>query len=215
MKKTITAEIFVKHWLNFSKDEITQNQEWLNLWQTTKKWSNWIVGTKKSSTTESPVGKYFSEQFTGLRYRTEDGLFDLSMSLDKNLSDVPTLDKNYNPEIFKIADNAYYPAIYDVLLEHENEIYTSWEEVAKLAWSRSFLKVLVTYNHDHTIREQIIKEHEMMIETMKSIISQCNAGFADHPETEYLLLIGHKEGNELRWFHQIFDANGKPANFQA
>lgn len=205
--KVITADIFLKHWIDFSQT-LTSNEDWLTHWQSSTAWSNYILGTKRSSSNTSPIGEFFRKHFNKLRYRTEDGLYDLTMSLSNNFTDIPTLDKNYNQITFQPKEADYYPAIYDILLEHENEIYYSWHEVAKLAYVRGLLKVLVTYNSDNLTKLQIKNECEMMEKTFSTVIKQCNSNFADNLQTEYLLLVGRQVADELVWFHQVFDDNG-------
>jgi hypothetical protein len=205
--KVITADIFLKHWLDFSQT-LTSNGDWLTHWQSSTAWSNYILGTKRSSSKTSPIGEFFRRHFDKLRYRTEDGLYDLTMSLSNNFTDIPTLDRNYNLIAFQPKTEEYYPTIYDILLEHENEIYYSWHEIAKLGYVRGLLKVLVTYNSDNLTKQQIANECAMMVKTFSTVIKQCNSNFSDNSQTEYLLLVGRQEADELVWFHQTFDDNG-------
>ena len=205
--KVITADIFLKHWLDFSQ-ALTSSGDWLNHWQSSTAWSNYILGTKRSSSNKSPIGEFFHKQFDKLRYRTEDGLYDLTMSLSGNFTDIPTLDRDYNLILFQPKPEEYYPTIYDILLEHENEVYYSWHEIAKLGYVRGLLKVLVTYNSDNLTQQQIANECEMMVKTFSTVIKQCNSNFSDNSQTEYLLLVGRQEKDELVWFHQAFDDNG-------
>ena len=205
--KLITADIFIKHWLDFSQ-AITSSGDWLNHWQSSTAWSNYILGTKCSSSDKSPIGEFFRKHFDTLRYRTEDGLYDLTMSLSGNFTDIPTLDRDYNFISFQPKSEEYYPAIYDILLEHENEIYYSWHEIAKLGCVRGRLKVLVTYNSDNLTQQQMANECEMMVKTFSTVIKQGNSNFSDNPQTEYLLLVGRQEKDELVWFHQTFDSDG-------
>lgn len=207
--KILTADIFLNHWLAFS-NQVTSNVDWIKHWQTSTAWSNYILGTKRSSSESSPVGEYFRKHFDKLRYRTEDGLYDLTMALGDNYKSIPTLDKDYQLTTFDSNEKDYYPAVYDVLFEHENEIYYSWHEVAKLAYVRGLLKVLVTYNSDNLVEQQIKSENEMMIKTFTTIIEQSNSNFADNNQTEYLLLIGRQANDKLIWTHKIFDDSGKP-----
>ena len=207
--KVITAEIFLNHWFAFS-NQLTANVDWLNHWQSSTAWSNYILGTKRSSSDSSPVGEYFRRHFNNLRYRTEDGLYDLTMALGENFKSIPTLDKNYQLTAFDSNEKDFYPSVYDVLFEHENEIYYSWHEVAKLAYVRGLLKVLVTYNSDNLDEQQIKNENEMMVKTFTTIIQQSNANFADNNQSEYLLLIGRQAKDKLIWTHKIFDDNGNP-----
>lgn len=205
--KQITADIFLKLWLEFANEKTSTN-DWKNHWQSSKAWSNYILGTKRSSSDSSPIGDFFQRYFTNLRYRTEDGLYDLTMTLNGNFIDIPTLDKTYSPTLFKPKSEDYYPTIYDVLLEHENEIYYSWHEVAKLAYVRGLLKILITYNTDNLTQQQTSSECEMIARTFTSIVRQSTQNFADNSQTEYLLLIGRQERGELKWFHRTFDDRG-------
>lgn len=203
--KIITAQDFIKHWLSFSNEIILPNKNWRSAWDTSNEWSKLLLGTKTSSSTESPIGNYLSKKYDNIKYRTEDGLFDLSLTLNQNLYAIPTLDKNYNHTNFDSHD---YASIYDVLLEHENEIYQSWHEVAKLAYVRAYLKVVVTYNSDGLSESQLQKEIQMMTATFEKIIPQCNKNFPDNIDTEYVLLIGNKTADTLEWTYRIFDWNG-------
>lgn len=203
--KVIKAKDFLNHWLSFSNEIIIKNVDWPIAWNSSNEWSKLILGTKTSSSTESPIGNYLANKYNNLRYRTEDGLFDLSITLNQHIFSIPTLDKNYNITHF---DSESYASVYDILLEHENEIYYSWHEVAKLCYVRSYLKVLITYNSDGLSESQLRKQNEMMIKTFEAVIPQCTKDFADNEQTEYLLLIGNKAGDTINWTHQIFDFNG-------
>lgn len=209
--KIITADIFLKHWLLFSKEK-TNSPTWIKHWNTSTSWSNHILGTKTSSSDKSEIGNYFAKHFTNpqLRYRTEDGLFDLTMSLGSNYKAIPTLDKHFKQITFEPNEKDFYPPLYDIILEHENEIYYSWHEVYKLACVRSFLKVLVTYNSENISDAQVESENKMMVDTFQTIISQTNSGFAENSQTEYLLLIGREKDRQLLWSHTIFNDNGQP-----
>lgn len=204
--KKIKAKDFLNHWLSFSNEIILNNPNWRIAWNSSHEWSKLILGTKNSSSSESPIGNYLATKYPQVNYRTEDGLFDLSITLNQNIFSIPTLDKNYNLTSFDSKD---YASVYDILLEHENEIYHTWHEVAKLAYVRSYLKVVVTYNSDGLSESQLQKENEMMIKTFETIIPQCTANFADNEQTEYLLLIGNKTADTLNWTYKTFDCNGK------
>lgn len=203
--KVITAQNFIKYWLSFSNEKILRNPDWRNAWENSSTWSKLILGTKTSSNTDSPIGNYFRGKYPTLKYRTEDGLFDLSFTVHNHITEIPTLDDNYEIITFENKD---YARIYDVLIEHENEIYDSWHEIAKLAYVRSLLKVVVTYNSDGITSGQLQKEIQMMTERFEKIIPQCNKDFPDNIDTEYVLLIGNKTADTLEWTYRIFDWNG-------
>lgn len=207
--KKITAQVFYQHWLSFSKLELELENKWKDAWNTSKDWSKLILGTKTSSNSDSPIGNYFKEKYKKeLRYRTEDGLYDLSFSLGGNIKTIPSLNSKYETDKFELGSEIYYPSVYDVLLEHENEIYDSWQEVAKLAYVRAYLKVLVTYHTDNLAEYQIANERKMMIDTFNTIVKQCSKEFSDNSQTEYLLILGRNKSGVLSWDYQIFNFEG-------
>lgn len=205
--KSISAADFILHWISLF-EHITSQSAWIERWNSNTKWSELILGTKKSSTANSPIGEYFKTQYQNLRYRTEDGLFDLTMTLANNIDEIPTLGKHYEHITFKLPDKEFYPVSYDILLEHENDIYSSWNEIAKLTYVRGYLKVLVTYNSDTTDNVRIEKENQMIFRSAKKIIGDSNAVLRDNDSTEYLILIGRKLHDKLTWTSKTYKFDG-------
>ncbi len=207
--KFITAQQFLNLWLEFSQKHIESNADWVNQWNNNDGWSKFILGTKTSCSNLSPIGNFFSERIPNLKYRTENSLVDLTMSVRESFQSIPTLFTNHVPGVLETYAS-HYPVIHDVLFEHENAIYFSWHEVVKLTYAKSYLKVLVTYNSD-TLQENIVtKENEMMFNTVQTILEQSSREFAENEQTEFLLLIGRKKENILSWTSGIFDSKGNP-----
>lgn len=203
--KLISAKIFSEIFIEFVQKKLeSEKNSWSIYYNKSSQWTKFILSSGSQIEIENLIKKK-----TGLivRSRKEDGLVDLTMTVGKDLEKIPTLNKNYEHVFLEFKDSVTYePRIYDVLLEHENYIYDSWREVAKLAYQRARLKVLVTYIYKEG-REK--EECEMMIKTFNTIIKQCTEDFEDNPKTEYLLLIGYQDGRKnLRWYEYIFDSKG-------
>ncbi|MBI2729663.1 MAG: hypothetical protein HYX40_02730 [Sphingobacteriales bacterium] len=188
------ANAFIKIWNEFSIDFEDKNPNWLQAYANDNDWTNLFLGGKKSSSTNSPIGNYFFSKNNKLRYRTEDGSFDIAFSYLEN----------YNLDI-----DGFYPPMYDVIIEVENQQGRAWQEMTKLIWVRSPLKVLVIYNWHPNDKTQWQKENIMLSETFKGIIKQSNQAFAENPSTEYLLIIGNNEKERLNWKHFKFDNAGQ------
>ncbi|MBS0646119.1 MAG: hypothetical protein JSR97_05960 [Verrucomicrobia bacterium] len=196
----INADIFISSWVEFSQKFTTENLDWLELYESNHCWSEKFLGGKRSSSDNSPIGKFFADKFQGLRYRMEDGSFDLAFSFADNYKKIPYLNRN---EISNFdLENQFYPSSYDILLEIENECVCAWQEMTKLTWARCPLKVLVTYNNKWS------NENEMLAQSFTTIISQSNTDFKDNQETEYLLIIGNNADKKLNWTFYKFDSNG-------
>lgn len=215
--KQIDATKFIKVWKSMNE---SIKETWAQHWVNNTKWTNFLLGEAKASEKDSLIGESlknaFSKTLKGYpRYKTEDGKFDLTFTLHPNYKPIQTLGENWERKQNKIEDNIYYPTIYDILIEHENEIYSSWHEIAKLTFSRAFLKVLITYHSidksDKSIsyENKIQAERDMMIERMNSIIVQSTEFFEDNPQTEYLLIIGRNEKGLLVWSYDIFNHKGE------
>lgn len=198
----INSDIFISLWNEFSQQFTSENSEWQVLWDSDFLWSKKFLGGKKSSSETSPIGQFFQEKFQDIRYRTEDGSFDLAFSFAPNYAGIPYINRN-KIDHFNL-DDQFYPAAYDIIVEIENGCNYAWHEMTKLTWVRCPLKVLITYNGKWS------NENEMLVLSFSTIISQSNKNFKDNLATEYLLLVGNKTtDNKLEWKHFKFDSNGK------
>ena len=200
----INANAFIKCWNVFSSHFVQQNSDWLSIYDSNTEWTSCFLGGKQSGNSNSPIGEFFKEKF-GIEYRTEDGSFDLSFSSAKKYENLSCLNKR---GIEKFNVEGFYPVMYDVIIEIENNFRCAWQEMTKLTWVRSPLKVIITYNwhpNDIEIWEQ---EDKVLVATFSEIIRQSNVGFADNSKTEYLLLVGNNEGQKLNWKPYKFDSGG-------
>ncbi len=202
----LNAYNFIECWEQFSQDFISKNIDWLTIYNNNSDWTLLFLGGKKSSSEGSPIGNFFQEKFSGLRYRMEDGSFDLAFSLSPNYSRLSYL---YNGNIDFFDVDGFYPIIYDVIIEVENECKCAWQEMTKLTWVRSPLKVLITYNWHPSNIEIWQTESKMLTDTFSNIIHQSNQAFKDNPQTEYLLIIGNNANSKLNWAYHKFDSDGK------
>lgn len=195
----INADIFISSWIDFGQRFTSENMDWLKFYNNDARWSEKFLGGKKSSSVNSPIGKFFANKF-GLRYRTEDGSFDLAFASADNYKQVSYLVRN---EIYFFdIEGQFYPTSYKVILEHENECARAWQEMTKLTWVRCPLKVLVTYNYKAS------NENAMLAQSFKTIISQSNKEFKDNSSTEYLLIIGNNIDKKLNWTFYKFNSAG-------
>jgi hypothetical protein len=197
----IDAKTFIRAWVEFSKEFTSKNPNWLDSYQSSISWSTLFLGGKKSTEENSPIGNFLKDKFA-LRYRVEDGLFDLAFSSSENFKQIPYLSRNvldyFEPEYF-------FPAYYDIIMEIENEYVCAWQEMTKLTWVRCPLKVLVTYNG---IKEKQ-KENEMLIQSFQTIIKQAIGAYPENPETEYVLIVGNDLNQKLNWECFVFSNEGK------
>lgn len=199
----INADYFIDCWKEFSNEFTLKNEGWELAYNNDSAWTNLFLGAKKSSSDSSLIGKHFKGKFQNLRYRTEDGSFDLTMSTANNYKNIPYIAKN-NISYFDIEEEKYFPTSYDVIVEIENKHERAWYEMTKLTWVRSPLKVLVTYHNKQDV------ENKALVESFKTIISQSSFQFKDNPETEYLLIIGDNKEKFLIWEFYKFDNEGQP-----
>ncbi|MBV6641044.1 MAG: hypothetical protein KI791_10005 [Cyclobacteriaceae bacterium] len=202
----ITASEFISTWKAFMTFK-TQTPDWKDHWNSNTDWSNFILGGKKSSNKTSPIGQFFQNKYgeQNLGFRSEDGLVDLTLFDKSDALEFELLDKNWKPEKIRRPD---YPCHYQVLIEHENNIYTAWEEIAKLTYYRARLKVLITYISDDLPIDKRNLEIKMMESSLKDVISKSNRIFPEHTSTEYLLIIGAKDRDQLVWNYRTFDTKG-------
>lgn len=133
-------------------------------------------------------------------------MFDIGFTLTDNFDGIQSLDRNYEKMELKTCD--FFPKNYDVLLEHENDIWTCWEEAAKLYYAKAKLKVLATYNWHTSEQGKWLKEIALVEEYFSKILNQTNSLFPENPETQYLLIIGNFIEEKLSWQYCSFDYLG-------
>lgn len=205
----MSAKDFFAHWVHFINEEIKSKPNWINKYNNDDNWwTKQILGTKQSKSEKSPFGDYIANRIS-LRYRTEDGLTDLSFATDFSLENVYSLHENKDDRNPAISKKNYFPQFYEILLEHENDIYSCYQEMAKLAYSRSRLKVLITYNENVDATSNYKYVTDVLLENFCEIITQSNQKYPENNETEYLLIVGQLDNKNLAWNAYIIDSTGK------
>jgi len=211
MKNYISADEFKTYWIEFINQEVINDPHWAEWYDCNyKKWTEITIGlpTLKGN---SPIGEFIKSK-TGLRYRKEDGLVDLAFAPDNNFEGILSLHEKQEERIDVLKKDPekvpFYPRYYNILVEHENDIYRCFEEMAKLCYCRARLKVLITYNEnvDSTGNYPYVKE--TVISNFNKIIEQSNEEFKENSDVEYLLLIGQKDQNKLNWFSYAYNFKG-------
>jgi len=171
-----------------------------------KTWTKETIGLPVSEERNSPFGDFIKCK-TGLRYHKEDGLVDLTFALDNNYENILSLHEKPEDRSDVLKKDPekvpFYPRYYSILVEHENDIYKCYEEMAKLAYCRARLEVLITYNEnvDSTGNYPFIEE--TIISNFGLIVKQANEDFPEIENTEYLLLVGQKQKDLLIWNSKI------------
>lgn len=206
MKTQISSKEFFQYWVDFFNQIIPEDSNWSALYDGNyKKWTKETIGLPISQEKNSPFGDFVKLK-TGLRYRKEDGLVDLTFAPENNFEGILSLHENPEERIEVLLDSEmkkgkpiFYPKSYSILIEHENDITKCFEEMAKLAYCRARLKVVITYNWNVDISGYYKDVEKILIENFKKIIKQSNEYFPENDKTEYLLIIGNKEGESLIW----------------
>lgn len=83
------------------------------------------------------------------------------------------------------------PLFVDVLIEHESQFKTTHDEMWKLIFYRSPLKVLVTYAHPD--------DWETKLKCLLKYLCLANEAFPENAGTQYLFIVGHHAGEKIRW----------------
>jgi hypothetical protein len=204
----MTAREFLNLWIDFLNKKIVDHISWLQDYDKNKRWTEFILGEKQSRGSGSPLGEYIAQK-TGLRYRTEDGLTDLAFAPKESFAGIHSLHEDPDKRKTNLDEKLFYPQHYEILVEHENNIYTCYEEMAKLTYSKGRLKVLITYNENVDKKSDYKYADEILADNFSTMIKQANLKYPENPETEYLLIIGQLNHNILEWESFVFNHEGK------
>lgn len=209
ISKSKFIDTFKKYARTFRKELEGKSYELPEFYSTSSglEWTINFFSCKASLTVGSPFGDFFIKKIKGLRYRTEDGLVDMGMSIQDNFKGLETFDKN--GESIPLKTWNFFPSNYDVLVEHENDIWSCWQEIAKLAYSKAKLKVLITYNWNTNNPNEWSREISLVESYFSNILGQTNSVFPENPDTEYLLIVGFLERDELKWRFIEFNYMGE------
>ncbi len=185
----INAREFIQIWQKFSED--IAKQEELNV--KIHEWREVIVGNVALN--DYPLADYIRKNFQRLsRHVSGYNGVALSMTAQGNFSKINTLGSEQ-----KHQKEAFTPVGLDILLEHEEELDKSFEQMQKLVNRKAKLKVLITY---HLPSTEDLKAR--IAENFQKIIQQANDVFPENPATEYLLIIGQPEGEKMLWFFYVY-----------
>jgi len=211
MKNNISAEEFARLWVDFINQQILSESGWQKWYDHEyKKWTEKTIGLPVSEEENSPFGTFIKSK-TGLRYRKEDGLVDLTFAPDNNFEGILSLKEKPEDrwDVLEQDSNGvpFYPRYYSILVEHENDIYKCYEEMVKLAYCRARLKMLITYNENVDSTGNYPYIEETIISNFGLIVKQANEDFTEPADSEYLLLLGQKDGDELKWTYITINNN--------
>ena len=100
-----------------------------------------------------------------------------------------------------------------VALEHENNISSFSEEIAKLLYVRAPLKVGITYilRNGHDANTKFQQEQSRIIREAAGLESIISQWLPEQADAEYLYLVGvEHEARQLEWWYYKFNANNGP-----
>jgi hypothetical protein len=207
----MTAKDFSIYWTNFISQNCTSLSDWPKYYNDNNLWTKITIGSKCSEEINSPFGD-FLKNVSGLRYRKEDGLTDLAFAENNFFNKVYSLHKAESERKEVLPQNAFCPKYYDILVEHENSIYLCYQEMIKFTYIRARLKVLITYNENVDDCSDYRYANDILFKNFNTIIRQATERCPENIDTEYLLIIGQLNNENLNWSFYIFDYKGDLIN---
>lgn len=200
----ITIDNFIECWKKFA---LEYKKEILDVYDKPAKRTHLIIGSKRSSQEDSLLGnfmkRFYSDEFD---YRCEDGSVDLSFYKKDFLENIKDMQDESKVNNLKEKDLQCFPKYYDIIIEHENVIERAYEEMHKLTYFNSQLKVLITYIWDPDKKgNQWNYAHDRLCNNFEAIIKQANARFPENGENDYLLITCQRINGELRYRFSSFN----------
>jgi len=114
---------------------------------------------------------------------------------------------------YKLVGN--YPLPIIVGIEHENDLRTFGQEIAKLAYIRCPLKVGITYTlaiPGPVPQEIILRSQGLIKKAVSDILSDLSKWIGEDPQAEYVYLLGvESQVLELDWYALCFLASTDPS----
>ena len=95
-----------------------------------------------------------------------------------------------------------YPQYFSVVMEHENDSNTSFEEMNKLSLINAPLKVLVTYPHQNEADFQMMEDELIKIYQKQMKNADVFGDFKD--KRRQMVIFGYKENDTIRWEYYLF-----------
>jgi len=203
-KMKITADKFIKLWSEFSKSYDLKNK----YQSTSKAWTDSVLGKATCQTEQSPFGSFIKAK-TGEKFvcRNEDGDVDMSLS-DYGVFEILPIQKKF-AQVPQLLNG--YPTNYNVIIENENDISRCHQEMIKLTYYKSILKVLITYNFDEHQENQWKGIENKITANFSSILRQTNSQLPENKDTQYLFIIGQMIFHlpALQWTFVVYDIFGQ------
>ena len=184
MKTEINVKRFLEAWKSLVSDYVHPDGEFvkdfLKKYNKDKEWTKFLLG-KQEYGKDSPLGNHLISYFNNqIGCRKEYNKLDLILA---------------KPEFFefesilntpKKENYGFYPKIFEIIIEHENNIEGCWQEMAKLAAIRAKLKVLITYNKAQKDGKNYADVLESIQQNFAAIIQQSNEELPEIEKTQYL-----------------------------
>ncbi len=200
-----TARKFMEMWGDFTKEQIAPR--WRKEYVNPTKRTMLILGNKKSKINEgSHLGQFILKHFkdSKFRYRKEDGLFDLTVAPIKSFKNVMSQHILAKERELVIEHQHFYPTYYELLIEVENDVERCYEEMTKLVYAKSKLKVLITYNWNTEQDQDYHYVNKILRNNFSEIIRQSNTNFPENKETQYMLIVFQRKDDKLFWNNWVF-----------
>jgi hypothetical protein len=193
MNDNISASAFIELWKEFWPASLA-NKKFDESKGMSTNLTEQIIGNKITQTNNgSPLGDFIMNYFKGnLTYIKEDCLFDLSVYYSEEFKKV----WNYEVDEKAVEIDTRSNTLNAILVEHENEILHTHQEMIKLTYVKARLKVIIVYDR----WDDIEFAKKRLGGNLKQIIYQANSRLVEPLTTEYLLIIGNSSNhNNIDW----------------
>lgn len=194
INEKVSANSFIQLWKEFT-EVIAKDVNIKEALKTEKGVTHLIVGEKRTEKENSTLGDFIVEFYKGMKlsYIKEDALFDLSVYYNETFQDLLSYDVDESAKKLRediLTTNA-------ILIEHENNILMSYEEMIKLTYVKARLKVIITYDrwNDGIFAKMRLSKN------LHQIVSQANKLIPEYELTEYLIIIGQNNGDSVTWYY--------------
>lgn len=185
----LSAQNILNFIVTYSESFTTKySKTWKKWYESNSDWTKHFFTSKNSTEHGAPFGDALKKHFEGYRYRTEDGLSDLALALESQFYE-DILEPKNNMNLI----NGFWPKEYSMLVEHENEIYSCWQELIKMSYSKAKFKLLITYFSQSYCET----EHKMLLHNTHSIKRLSN------DSASYIIVIGYILKDKLHWQQEI------------
>jgi len=188
MNDNISASAFIELWKEFWPASLSSRKFDESKGMATNL-TEQIIGNKTTEKDHgSPLGDFIMDYYKGkLTYIKEDCLFDLSVYYNEEFKKV----LNYKVDEKAIEIDTRSNTLNAILVQHENEILLTHQEMIKLTYVKARLKVIIVYDR----WDDIEFAKKRLGGNLKEIIRQANTKLVEPLTTEYLLIIGNSSNH--------------------